>query len=354
MNVQAYYNNNLKVFEGITTTLLDTSELTMLDIIFLQKYKYNVMDADEQSTVKILASNVLFKNHNYYEAIKKSYETEFDALTTTDIDERQEDQTSTTKALTEESSHTASNTRNLNTDHTTTGTVTDIKTTKTLGKDPDNENKVTVTNTKKGSVMEKFKTDGSYKEGGEDKVTTKNIHVHTPENPDTKATSSIQRPIYDDSTPMSTEVSAVTTEDNKVMEVTTKPGAIKKEDNTKVTTFGKKVDSGGDILLDEYKESVDTINRVNLENKSEVEYKNYKVADGGSITDTGGGSLNKTISDKGTLTQLLDKSMKGRLNANFLKLINDIHESRKINLYDIILSDVFDVICLTMYDFDTM
>ena len=46
--------------------------------------------------------------------------------------------------------------------------------------------------------------------------------------------------------------------------------------------------------------------------------------------------------------------MKGRLNANFLKLINDIHESRKINLYDIILSDVFDVICLTMYDFDTM
>ena len=350
MNVQAYYNNNLKVFEGITTTLLDTSELAMLDIIFLQKYKYNVMDAEEQSTVKILASNVLFKNHNYYEAIKKSYETEFDALATTDIKEINENQTATTKLGTEELLNVSSTIRSDSGSNKTTGGTINTRTTKTIGTDSDNM--VSVVNTKEGSIMERVKTDAELK--GSDKTTTKNINGHTASNPDTKTTTTISKPTYDNSNPVITEINSVSTEDNKIMEVESVPGSIKREDNYKVTSYGSKLSESGSHVSDAYEESIDTVNKVNIEDKTVSTNDNLTVTSTNNGSNTNNSNLDKSINENTSLTESINISMKGHLNANFLKLINDIHESRKINLYDIILSDVFDVICLSMYDFDTI
>ncbi len=61
---------------------------------------------------------------------------------------------------------------------------------------------------------------------------------------------------------------------------------------------------------------------------------------------------NKSYKTNNTDTDQGLKSMTGYTNADFAKMIADIYETRKINVYDIVLRDTFNAICLPIYEFE--
>ena len=290
MIVKEYYAEGSFVFKNISTTLFSTIELAMMDTLFWGTYRNNVLDIEDRMEIERLTSLTLIKNDKYYRSIKESYGVTFDPLKTTNLSE------------------THSNTATSKKDETDNNSM--------------NVNK-TVTGTDKTIV------DKDITENGTDKLVTDETKTQTNNTTDK---------VVGTNTTNNTDTTKKSTFDSNVMIPTDELDKIGSTTDNNTTTSTGTVKNDTDATNNRTtSNTVGENSNINNTNTSQV------------IDNT---TNNKSYKTNNTDTDSGNKSMAGYTNADFAKMIADIYETRKINIYDIVLRDIFNAICLPIYEFE--
>ena len=290
MIVKEYYAEGNSVFRDIYMTLFSPMEMDMMDTLFLNTYRNNVLDIEDRIEIETLTSVILRKNEIYYRSIKESYEVTFDPLNTTNLSETHSNTATSKKDETDNDS------MNVNKTVTDTGkTVVD--------KDISHGELSTINKTEGNTVTNNLTDEG---------LDAKNIETDTSEN----------KSAFDSSL-MQPNTQTIGKNSDKVTTNMRKTGTVKTDVNAKDQIQGTK------NITDKSKSDNTNTSQI-IDNTTHN--KSYKT--------------NNTDTDQGL------KSMSGYTNADFAKMIADIYETRKINIYDIVLRDIFNAICLPIYEFE--
>lgn len=292
MIVKEYYAEGKFVFKNISSTLFSAIELSMMDALFWDTYKFNVLDIEDSKDIEQLTALTLMKNDKYYRSIKESYGVTFDPLKTTNLSETH------SNTVTSKKDETDNNSMNVN--KTVTGT-------------------------------DKTKVDKDIKENGTDKLITDETKIQTNNTTDK---------VVGSKTNNNTDTTKKSTFDNNVLSVTDEVESNSRDMND-ITT-----ERTGTVKNDTDATNNRTTSNTVGENSNIDNTTSSQTID--NTTHNKSYKANNTDTDNGT------KSMAGYTNADFAKMISDIYETRKINVYDIVLRDIFNAICTPLYDFSEM
>lgn len=291
MNVIDFYTQGKKVFNTSKQFPPFTNdELYFMNNIFKQKYRFCEMLITDQTEIDDLLKDIINKNKRYYQAILDSYAIEFDTLKTTNINEV------------------------INSDKV-----------------------VSLTN---------------------DKTTTYNTNENISGNDDTTMT-------YDTSENSLQSDNNSRTSENTISGTLAKTGT----DTTSniAQTYKNAYDAVDLSLVDKVDTNVlntpdllDTSNSTSNVNDTEIidrEINNSKtgtdtVENDKNITNTKTGTDIDTITGNTNESNDITNNKYGYDGIDFLKAIEDIYKTKEVNVYDKLIKDVYDMICLITFDFN--
>lgn len=296
MNVKTFYENGNKVFSGINPPFTLQEEIDILNTIFKQKYLYSVI-VDYLPPDKI-AETILNKNLPYYESIMESYKIIFDPLVNKGYTEENIDTRNISDITLKEENVTSSDTRDV-----TESSNSESRKEDTFSKNID----VTITDATTNNLID---TSNS---------SVNDVKTSTGENTQNKNA-------YNSTSMTPTEKSS--TSNNDVMEST------KTDTMTKTGT----VSSEAKNISNEETSTISNDTSSNVKTVTEDINRNSKVS----------GKGDKTVVDSGTGV----KTVTGFDNIDYAKAIQDYYETKKINIFDIVVDDVYNMVCLPLYEFE--
>lgn len=333
MNVKQFYIDGYKIFNTQHTPYFTQDVIQTLNETFLRKYKHFMIDVDfyTQDEVDKCVTAVLKKNTPYYEGIFKSYLTDFETLKTTNINETHTNTSDVEKSSELTITGEKTNTKDLTsttTDNTTSttnnsGTITynsTISDDKKLTENISNLQTDTRTDDLKESDTETI-TNTNTKDGTNTK--SKNAYESTTPESMTKDTQDI--------------ISETLTGENSKIYAKMNTGTLTNEidgTSTKTVTDGNVSEKTGT--------DSDTLDSTTHNTGTTTD--KHTGTDKYSTSDTNSESTLEKLSESGNKTQT------GYMNIDFKKAIEDIYETRKINIYDIVCDDVFKFVCIPIYE----
>lgn len=302
MNINTYYKTNL-VF-NTPSQVFNQDEYNFMNVLFRNKYRYAALAYESQNEIDEIVNSIISMRLPYYQAIKISYATEFDALKPIDVEETNTSSANSHEVQDYDSSYEDSgfddgwNHKHVD-DDIEYGKKDTIK---------DNYKDATITNEDKTSTP-----------GVKETLTTNRTNTQL-----------AQKTAFN--TPLDFTGTDNSDASEVGSEVTERVGSDTENHNSNVTTEHTTLDKSSELSG---KDSRDITGQDSHHIDTHKEGRNEN---------------DNTIDKETNSNSTIKRS--GYDGIDFNEAIKAIYETRVINLYEIFMTDVYNAICYPLYEFD--